>query len=255
MEQKLNKIGLIFSLLTLVVWSAMAQDKKPVAATDRSGTLMIGITGGLSAPSGNYTKTDYSDPKSGFAGSGTNIGVTGTLFLNKNFGISALISYHHYSFNGLRNLSAGFEKDFFVDSTSGLTNGSNHAVNILVGPYYSLPLSAKFFIDFRLLVGISDATLAGWDMINTDGGITHAAISQKPANAVTFGAQGGIGLRCNIADHWAVMLNGDYFYSKPDFSITNENRNANTGRKITSYNELITGVNANLTLCYLLKHI
>jgi hypothetical protein len=254
MKQSLNKFSFIFSVVTMFVWSAKGQNMRPVTLANQSGSIIIGITGGLSSPFGNYTKTDYSDPKSGFAGAGTNIGITGTWFLNKNFGISALVSYHQYSFKGLHNLGTGFEKDFFVDSTSALTNGNNHSINIFVGPYYSLPLSAKFSVDFRVLAGISDATLAGWDIINTDGGITHTAITQKPANAVAFGGQAGIGFRYNITNHWAVMLNGDYFYSKPNFSITNEERNANTGRKISSYNEPIACINTNLTFAYVLRN-
>jgi hypothetical protein len=72
------------------------------------------------------------------------------------------------------------------------------------------------------------------------------------AQAVTFGTQAGVGFRYNINNNWAVLLNGDYFYSKPDFKIDNVDRNANTGREISNYNQPITGINANLTLCYML---
>jgi hypothetical protein len=249
MKQKLIKIGLVFSVLCIPTISANGQNT-PEKSSGQFPHMVIGITGGFSSPSGNYTSTDYKDPKSGFAGSGTNFGATATWFLNKNFGISALVSYHSYSFQGIGNISKGFQEDFFTDSANALSKGGHHTVNILVGPYYSLPLSDKFSVDFRALIGVTDATLAGWDVILTDGGITHPALTQDVAHAVTFGMQAGVGLRYNINSSWAIMLNGDYFYSKPNFSIANEDRNANVGRKITSYNEAIAGVNVNFTLAY-----
>jgi len=49
-----------------------------------------------------------------------------------------------------------------------------------------------------------------------------------------------------------VLVNGDYFYPKPDFIIVNVDRNA--GRENYTYNQPLAGVNANLTLVYILKY-
>jgi outer membrane protein W len=232
------------------ITNADAQDAQ---SSKSSGSIMIGITGGLSSPSGNFTKTDYDNNASGFAGSGSNIGITGTWFFNKSFGISLLCSYHQYSYRGIQNMADGFHESFDVDSASATTRGSNHTVNILVGPYYSLQVSDKFSIDFRALAGLTSASLAGWDVVLTDAGITHPPLTQDVATASTLGMQAGIGFRYNITRQWAVMLNADYFYSQPNFTIVNEDRNANAGREINTYNQPITGLNANITLAYLLK--
>jgi opacity protein-like surface antigen len=253
MKQCLIIIFLSASITCSLTHAAAQDTKSSMGASDKS--VMIGITGGLTMLSGNLAKTDYKDNSSGFAGSGYNFGVTGTWFLNKNFGISVLVSYQNYSIKGIDNIARGFQVDYFVDTAKATSKGNSSQVNVLVGPYYRLPLSDKFSIDGRLLVGLVDATLGGWTVLLTDGGIAHpnATPTQDVAHAATFGGQVGIGLKYNITDNWGVMLNGDYYYSKPNFSITNEDRNANTGRKITSYNEAITGINANLTLCYMLK--
>jgi len=235
---------------TCGIINANGQDAKSI---NKSDNFMIGITGGLSSPSGNFTKTDYADNTSGFAGSGYNIGVTATWFIKKNFGISALVSYHQYSFQGIQNMADGFHESFDVDSASATVKGNNHTVNILVGPYYSLPISNKFSIDFRGLVGLANSSLAGWDVVLTDAGITHPALTQNVSNASAFGMQLGIGFRYKFTDNWAVLLNGDYFYSKPNFTIVNVDRNANAGREIYTYNQPISGLNANLTLAYMLK--
>lgn len=254
MKQRLMTICLATSIMCSIT-AAKGQDTKSSGNTSDKG-LMIGVTGGLTTLSGNLAKTDYHDNSSGFSGPGYNLGVTGTWFLNKHFGISALISYHSYSVQGIQNIAQGFQEDFFVDSSTAYSKGHTSTFNVLIGPYYSLPLSDKFSLDGRLLVGLVDASLVGWSVLLTDGGISHpdAPPTQDVAHAVTFGGQAGIGLRYQLTDKWGIMLNGDYYYAKPDFSITNEYRNAQNGRKITSYNEAIMGLNANLTLVYLLKH-
>ncbi len=238
----------IMSLLFTIICANNAKAQQP-NMQDKPG-FIFGLTGGLSAPGGNYTKTDFNDPKSGFAGPGFNIGVTGTWFINKNWGINALISYHSYSFKGLQVLADGFKDAFAIDSSTVNTQGSNYSMNFLVGPYYSLPIGKKFSFDSRLLVGLVNAHLAGMQMFFEDQ--AASTFTQKESTANTFGLQLGIGGRYAISKHSGIMLNIDYFYSKPDFSINYENRNNNAGRWITSYNEPIAGLNTNLTLYYIL---
>lgn len=249
-----------------IMCTSMHTNGQDMKSSDASSgkNFMIGITGGYTSLSGDLAKTDYkatmpngqpSYPPSGFAGPGYNLGITGTWFLNRNFGICALVSYQNYSVKGIQNIAQGFQVDFFVDSSTGFNEGHASAVNVLVGPYYTLPLSDKLSIDSRWLVGLVDATLGGWKVILTDGGISHPDTppTQDVAHANTFGLQVGLGLRYKINNKWGIMLGGDYYYSQPNFTITNEHRNTPIGREITSYNEAITGVNGNLTLCYILK--
>jgi len=237
---------------SLLPYNSIAQETDQTKSTDTK--WIFGVTSGLSTPFGNYVKTDYDDPKSGFTKSGSDFGVTATYFLNKNFGISALVSYHKYAFNGVQNMANGLKESFDVDSVYLETNGDNHTLNILVGPYYSLPIGKKLSVDLRVLVGYVNASLEGNNVILTDGGVTDPEFYQKPATASTFGLQAGTALRYNISSSFAVMLNADYFYSKPNFTIDNVNRLNNAGRKIDSYNQPITGINTNITLVYLLKH-
>ncbi|MDR3679735.1 MAG: outer membrane beta-barrel protein [Flavipsychrobacter sp.] len=249
----MKKISAGLLAITIIIVTsnlAKAQDTK---SADSPTKWVIGITGGISSPSGNFTKTDYDNGLSGFAGSGYNMGITSTWFIKKRFGITVLASYHHYSYQGIQNIANGFHEAFDVDSASATTRSSNHSINILVGPAYSLPVSTKFSFDFRVLAGIVDATLAGWDVVLTDANITHPALTQNASHATTFGMQAGAAIKYNITKQWAVLLNGDYFYSKPNFSIVNIDRNANAGREITNYNQSIAGINGNLTLAYYFK--
>jgi len=209
----------------------------------------IGVTGGLSIPSGNFTKTDYADSKSGFASGGGNIGVTGTYFLTKHFGINGLVSYQGYGFKGAQDLADGYKEDFEIDSATVLIKGRNYGINVLVGPYYALPVARNFFIDARVLVGITSAHLAGNEVYIEDQ--SDGTFAQQAASAAAFGLQAGLAARYNLSRHFGIMLHGDYFSSKPNFTVSNTNRANEAGRVLTGYNQPISGINLNLSLVYL----
>jgi len=219
-------------------------------AADHDSThhLLIAIGGGGSFPGGNFTKTDFSDPKSGFAGSGGNIGISASLPLNKHFGITALVQYQKFSVQGLQTLADSFKEAFAIDSATLYTKGSNYNVNVMVGVYYNEPLSKRLSIEGKALIGLTSAHFAGNQLYFEDQGAS--TFEQKPATANTVGMRLGADLRYMFTNHFGLELNLAYFYSKPDFSITYDNRNNNAGRWITSYNQPIAGLDAGASIVY-----
>jgi hypothetical protein len=240
----MKKILFIIAV-TLSVYNASAQNK-PVEKTGAKS--FIGITGGLSLPGGNYTKDDYYNDKSGFAKSGFNVGITGAWYFKKShWGVGGVLSYTHYGFKNAQALANGYKEAFDLDSTTVYIKGSNQSVNILVGPYYNIGFG-KFNLDLRLLGGVVNATLPGNEVYLEDGIDNH--LTQKKSTATTFGWQGGAALRYAVTSHIGILLGVDYYYSKPNFTIENENRPVNAGRKIASYKEAISGLQANVGVVY-----
>ena len=244
------KITLVFAALLSFAFEANAQ------RTDSANTpivFRVGIIGGISLPLGNFKKTDYQDAASGFAGNGYHFGATGTCLFTDRLGLTASLSYRQFSFSGIQQISDGFHEAFDVDSASATTKGTNHSVSFLIGPHYSLPVSKHISIDFDYGVGIVYSTLAGWDVVLTDAGITHPPLSQNISRAASFGYQGGLGIRYAPCHRWSVAIKGAYFYSKPDFTIVNVDRLANAGRMIEQYNQQVSGIDASLNLEFNLR--
>lgn len=219
-----------------------------VAALNADAQSFIGVTGGLSLPGGNYSKGDYNNDKSGFAKSGFNVGITGAYFFKKShWGVGGVVSLTHFGFKNSQGLADGYKDAFDVDSATVYIKGSNQSVNVLVGPYYSFDFG-KFNLDLRLLGGVVNATLPGNEVYLEDG--IDNRLLQKKSTATAFGWQGGAALRYTVCSHIGILLGVDYFYSKPDFSIDNENRPVNAGRKIEGYKEAISGLQTNLGVVY-----
>lgn len=238
----MNRIlGIILTmLLSISVLSSQAQQRRLPS--------YVGITGGISAPSGNFAKDDYDNDRSGFAGTGAMAGITGVYYFKSNFGIGGIATYNDYGFKGAQSLADGYKEAFDVDSSTVDINGSNHSLNILVGPYYGIPLNSKLSLDVHVLGGVVNATLAGNTVYLED--VENATFSQKKATATSFGLQAGAALRYSVTSHLGLMLGADYFTSKPDFKVENENRPLNAGRIITSYHEAISGINGSLSVVY-----
>lgn len=245
MKRKFNKICAVLAVCCIYITN-IACAQQEVVHTDPK--LYIGLSGGLSVPMGNFAKANYADPKSGFAKTGANIGVTGTYLLTKHFGITALVSYQVYGFKSAQNLANGYKDDFAVDSATAQINGINYSINVLVGPYYTSALYHNLYLDVRVLAGITSAHLAGNTIYLEDQ--TDATFGQNQSSATAFAFQLGGALRYNLCKHWGLSLGVDYFSSKPDFSIDNTNRKNEAGRMLTAYHQPIQGINTNLGIVY-----
>ena len=61
---------------------------------------------------------------------------------------------------------------------------------------------------------------------------------------------GGIGLSYNVCRSIAVNLQGNYFYSKPDFFLDNSNRVVKAGRLVNEYYQPLSFLNVSLGVAY-----
>lgn len=212
--------------------------------------LTVSINGGAAIPTGSFSKGNYADETSGFAKTGGHFNITGTYFLNKHFGIGALIGYSRLGYKGAQSLSDGYKEDSGTDSTTLYQHGSNHAWTFLAGPYYRIDAGKKLTINLRALGGYTNTHLAGFTIFYED--YTDNAMTQREASGGAFAWQAGIGLAYHITPRISVQINGDYFMSKPDIAITYTNFIVNSGRKLSSYNESIAGINATAGISYAL---
>lgn len=237
----------IFILLALLgALQTQAQDK-PEPATGAHSYL--GLTGGVNFPLGNFGKGDYSNDKSGYAGTGFNIGITGVYyFKHSNFGIGGVASLAQYGFKGAQSLADGYKEAFDIDSSTVYVHGHHQALNILVGPYYNFSFGRKLALDVHVLGGIVNATLPGFEVFIEDQEGNN--FSQEKVKQSAFGLQGGAALHYNVCRHFSIFVGVDYNYSNPSFAINNVNRPVNAGRKIETYHQPFTSLQTNVGVAY-----
>jgi opacity protein-like surface antigen len=221
----------------------------------QKGPSFIGITGGLSIPTGNWAKANFVSSVSGFTGDPSGYakngglgGVEGAYFFSKHFGIGALASYSTYKTN-IKPLSDGYQDSFDVDQVT--TTASGYKIwNFMPGLYFDLPVWKKLSVSARALAGLSHATTPAISVDVEDGGNDDGTFEQKEASKTAFAVDLGAGLSYRIVKRLAVNLRADYFDTKPDFTIENTQRLNSAGRLITSYDQPLTAINVSLGLAY-----
>jgi len=237
----MKKNIIAFIVLLSSVFSSIGQE-------ETFNKYFIGINGGYSALLGNAIKGDYADSSSGFANSnGVNLGLEGGYFIKKNFGFAAVISTNSFSSNGLQALSDGFQEDFEVDSITLTASGKYSMYNFFVGPIFSYP-KGKFIFNAKVLGGLVYAVTPEYKVDIEDQ--LEATFYQRAASASTFGLQTSLSINYLLTDNISLKLGVDCIYTKPNFSIINENRDANVGRKITEYHQVFTSLNTNFGISY-----
>jgi hypothetical protein len=212
--------------------------------------FIIGLNGGISSPAGNFARGEYSDVKSGYAGTGGNVNLTFTYFLPGNLGFRALIGYSGFGTKNSQSLADGYKEDSGTDSTTLYARGTNYSLSFLAGPVYRINAGEKLFIDVHALLGYVNTHLAGFQVFYED--YTTNSMAQKESSGGGFGFQGGLAAGYYLTKRLSLQVNVDYFTSKPKINITYENFVVNSGRRLTTYNEPIGGVNATIGLAYII---
>lgn len=238
--------GNIISAMLTIALSVLCLHS--IAQDSTAHKLRLGLTGGYTIVSGNFTKTDYSDKTSGFAKSGFNIALTGTYKISKHFGAKLIAGYTAFGYHGLQNLGAGFKEDFAVDSVTVYRKGANYSISLLVGPCYDINLNNNWLVSLYATAGLVNTHLAGYQVDLEDN--DASSFSQKAAAKSTIGTNCGAEVHYKLSRHFGIGLSAAYYYSKPDFTIENVNRKNNAGRLVTKYNQPVTGINTNLMLSY-----
>ena len=232
----------------IIVFLFVLMGANRVLAQQPVPKFTFSLNGGASVPTGNFAKGDYADVTSGFAKTGAQFNLTGTYHLHKNFGITLLLGYSSFGHNGTQSLADGYKEDSGTDSTTLYSKGSNYSLSFLIGPAYRFHPGKKLFIDARALVGYVNTHLAGFQIFYED--YTTNSMTQNSVSAGAFGFQGGIGIGYQISKLWAVQVNGDYFTSKPNFNITYDDFVVNSGRKLKTYDQPVSGFNVTIGVSY-----
>ena len=225
------------------------------------GNSFIGLNGGVSFPAGNWGKASTAtsltslegtvgDP-SGYANTGGLFAIDGAWFFSKHFAIGGMFKYGSYNLHGMDSLSYGYEKSFDVDTTR-LTHSDYKLWSIMPGLYYNLMVAKKLSLTARALAGISHATTPQITVTIEDGGVFDPPVVQYSSSQTSFAFDLGAGLRYMINKCLAIDLNGDYYYTKPDFTINNSSRVNNAGREITEYNQPLASINVSLGIAYVI---
>jgi opacity protein-like surface antigen len=223
-----------------------------VVSGQQKATHYIGISGGISAPTGMYSRTDAGtfgnwNNSSGYAKTGFNLGLEGAYHFLPNVGIAGSINFSDHgrlSGTDVQKLADSYTDAFAVDYSTVSTQGRYQTLNLFAGPCFSLPVK-NFTFEARILGGLTQNLSSPEIYVtledNPDG------FTQKSSSHNAFGWQTGLGIHYAFTEKISVMIRGDYFHTN-GIKIDNENRNNSAGRLVT--NQPMSWINTSVGLAY-----
>ncbi|MDB5133389.1 MAG: hypothetical protein JWR02_3138 [Mucilaginibacter sp.] len=229
MEKSLTILSAI--LLLFLSFGADAQDKD----TKTYAKSYLSLIGGVSTPTGDFGRYDYSNNKAGFAKKGITAGLDGAIYIYKNLAIGASLTFQdqgELTQNDVQNLSNGYNIDFNKNETTVTAVNRYHNFNFMAGPQYSFTYDS-FTLDLRAEAGIIKSTSTPSFIVLFDNSTTTTdAIEQHSSEARAFAYGGSAGLRYNIGGNWDIGLKANYINSS-GIAITNVNNPGTAGRFVT----------------------
>jgi hypothetical protein len=229
----MKKTLTLISIITLISFYAKAQDSEPKEYVKS----YIALIGGLSNPMGNFSQKTYDNNQAGFAKRGATFGLEGTVYLYKNLGFGAIISFQdqgELTTPDVQLLADGYNNVLKVNST--LVQGVNryHNLNFMGGPQYSFTYG-KFILDLRVDAGLIKSSSTPELTIYVSQNNTSQTITQNSSKGSAFAYGGKAGLRWAFADGWDIGVRFNYVKSDGIKISTTGDVAAlgNTGRIVT----------------------
>lgn len=229
-----------FTLLTaaffmLIAFNSRAQDADSDGDAPAKLKSYISIFGGQSRAYGDFKKTDYSNPKSGFAKNGLVLGIDGAVYFYKHFAIGYTISKQdqgNLTYDDDQKISQGYTDDFKADGSTVTADKRYRSYNILLGPQYTF-VYHRFSFDLRASAGIIKNRATPSIAVAIDGVKAQTAtFTQESSKGTAFAYGGSAALKFNMGAGWGLLLKGNYIDSKGP-NITTTGRTSNQGRIVT----------------------
>ncbi len=187
----------------------------------------MGIMMGVAIPSGDFASTDSLNTQAGYATTSFNLTMDGAYYINDYVGFGGAVSFSNNSLN-TGDLKKSLE--WYVDkyypnaelpediSLISYDLGVWNHVNLMVGPFFSIPVN-QFHFDFRALGGLAFVFSPDSEMyfMTKDDEFRTYRENQNP---VSLGYMVGGGIRYTSHRNATIRLMCDYSSTKTTIEIT-----------------------------------
>ncbi len=190
-------------------------------AIGQSEKVFVGLSVGPCIPLSDYKSTNLSKEESGFAKVGFNFNISVAYRLSRNFSLAALVTGSTNSINrsALQDEITDANKEE-LPNTSWSVEAANWGIGgILIGGLATLPLSNRFFFDFRALCGIYTAYSPEYKLYAStifQGSPVTYTFEREKYHGVSFAYNFGTGFKYKMGNKY-LIFNVDYTASKPKF--------------------------------------
>jgi opacity protein-like surface antigen len=209
----------------------------------------LGLSFGASLPSGEFAKKNLSED-GGYALPGFVLEFSGAYVFDYYLGIAGT-----FTFSSNPPDRDQLQQDL-IDAITGpvppeineviFNHGSWMYSNLMAGPFLTIPI-AFMSLDFRAVAGLSILLSPPWELTVKTTEETY--FTTRSGNTASFAYMLGTGIRFHINPNYAIRVSGDYFHSKPTFSV-DENSAVGSASGKSTYDMSVGTINVNLGIAY-----
>jgi opacity protein-like surface antigen len=209
----------------------------------------LGLSFGASMPNEEFARKSLEED-GGYALPGFVVEFSGAYIFDYYFGIAGTFTFSSNPPDRDR-----LEQDL-IDAITGpvppeieeviFNQGSWMYSNLMGGPFLTFPV-AFMNLDFRAVAGLSILLSPPWELTVRTHEETY--FTKRSGNTASFAYMLGTGIRFNINPNYAIRLSGDYFHSKPTFSI-DENSMVGSATGKSTYDMSVGTINLNIGIAY-----
>ena len=194
-----------------------------IAPEDNGNKFSVGLSVGLSAPLQEYRSTTSSKDTThtnGYAKAGFHYNISLSYKFSKYVGAMLMVGGNINAVNTdavAADLLGGGSGLAIPVSGTVKASGPHYVGQYLIGPYLSVPLTSKFFIEVRALVGLMNASyphLTGTSSSSYSyfgySASYSASIDRKTNSGLGLGYNFGAGAKYMLGEHLAATLFVDY---------------------------------------------
>lgn len=209
----------------------------------------LGLSFGASIPSEEFAKKSLAED-GGYALPGFVIEFSGAYVFDYYFGIAGT-----FTFSSNPPDRDQLEKDL-IDAITGpippeieeviFNQGAWMYSNLMAGPFFTVPIGF-INLDFRAVAGLSILLSPPWELTVRTTEETY--FTSRSGSTASFAYMLGTGIRFNINSNYAIRVSGDYFHSKPTFSVEEDSAAGSATGKST-YDMSVGTINLNIGIAY-----
>lgn len=211
----------------------------------------VGISYGLSSPSGDFASKDINDEKAGVAKMGYNVGLSGSYLFSKYIGVAALFRFQSNSQD---------EQPYkdFMNNISAPPSGASYVVDAktwdvfsyMAGLYVSYPLTQKLSVESKVLFGLSTTAFPETNISVSSVSSKAEIMKFTSTNSSAFSNLLSFGVKYNLDKRFRLLADIDYWSFKPEFTRTVIIQSSTPTSDQTKSSPSLNALNFNIGLGY-----
>jgi len=134
----------------------------------------ISACAGLAIPVGKFATQNLSDQTSAFAKIGESANLSFGYYLNKHYGVSALVRLQRNKVDTKAQESKSLNGVSYPNYNIKINTGSWKSIAFMIGGYYQVSLSERFYLNFELKAGIIKTSVPKTTELNTQFGTFYS---------------------------------------------------------------------------------